>query len=536
LIVHGLRTWWIGAVGTTLLTVHVTPVALALGAAGGIIAAVICIVVSLRTVARLSPRALLTAQSLDVPVAADPRRARRNQLAAAALAALGVLLMLLGFLMRSAQAGAFFGAGAALLVAFLMLLSGWLRARDARPIAGRGTWAVSRLGFRSAAFRPGRSVLSAALIAAAAFIIVSVDAFRRGGGDFSGDPKSGTGGYVLMARAEIPVLHDPDVPSGREALLIQALELANARFTRFRVRQGQDASCLNLFRPTNPTIVAPEAGFAEANRFTFAASLAESDAERANPWLLLNRRFEDGSVPVIADATSLQYVLHAGIGDTFSIDTGSGQPLILRFVGSLKDSVMQGELIVSEEQFVRIFPVQQGYRMFLIEDGSVRNADQARALAATVERELQPFGVDAITTVDRLDEFHRVENTYLSTFQALGGLGLLLGTIGLATVMFRNVLERRRELALLRAVGYNARNVTTMILAEAGFLLGAGVLAGALCAAIAIAPAWLGRGGTVPGAGLIGLLVAVVAAGLFSSLVATRAALRGRMLDALRAE
>jgi hypothetical protein len=282
--------------------------------------------------------------------------------------------------------------------------------------------------------------------------------------------------------------------------------------------------------------VAPEAGFAEANRFTFAASLAESDAERANPWLLLNRRFEDGSVPAIADATSLQYVLHAGIDDTFSIDTGSGQPLILRFVGSLKDSVMQGELIVSEEQFVRLFPVQQGYRMFLIEDGSVRNAEQARALAATVERELQPFGVDAITTVDRLDEFHRVENTYLSTFQALGGLGLLLGTIGLATVMFRNVLERRRELALLRAVGYNARNVTTMILAEAGFLLGAGVLAGALCAAIAIAPAWLGRGGTVPGAGLIGLLVAVVAAGLFSSLVATRAALRGRMLDALRAE
>ena len=64
-----------------------------------------------------------------------------------------------------------------------------------------------------------------------------------------------------------------------------------------------------------------------------------------------------------------------------------------------------------------------------------------------------------------------MENTYLSTFQALGGLGLLLGTIGLATVMFRNVLERRRELGLLRAVGYDRSRMTVMIVAEAVFVL-----------------------------------------------------------------
>jgi hypothetical protein len=535
-IVHGLRTWWVGAVGTTLLNVHATPLSLLLGAAGGVIAAVLCIVISLRAVARLSPRALLTAQSLDAVVTVDDGRARRNKWIASAFAAIGLLLMILGFVMRSAQAGAFFGAGASLLIAFLTFLSGWLRARDARMIGGGGTWAVSRLGFRSAAFRPGRSVLSAALIASAAFIIVSVDAFRRGGGEFSGDPKTGSGGYAVLARAELPVLHDPNTPAGREALLIQAPESGGARFTRFRLRQGQDASCLNLFRPTNPTIIAPEPGFIEANRFTFAASLAETDAERANPWTLLNRRSDDGTVPVIADATSLQYVLHASVGDTFSIDTGAGQPLVLRFVGALKDSVLQGELIASEEQFIRMFPTQQGYRLFLIEDPSVRSAESARNLADTVERELQPFGVDAVTTGDRLEEFHRVENTYLSTFQALGGLGLLLGTVGLATVMFRNVLERRRELALLRAVGFKAGNVSTMILAEAVFLLGAGLLAGAVCAAIAIAPAWLGRGGTLPGSGLALLLAGVVVAGLLSSFVATRAALSGRMLDSLRAE
>ena len=120
-----------------------------------------------------------------------------------------------------------------------------------------------------------------------------------------------------------------------------------------------------------------------------------------------------------------------------------------------------------------------------------------------------------MSTVERLDAFHRVENTYLSTFQALGGLGLLLGTIGLATVMFRNVLERRRELALLRAVGYDARHITVMIGAETLFLLLSGLAAGAGCA--------IDRGGARPGwraaaagpeSGLLVLLAAIAAAGI----------------------
>jgi ABC-type antimicrobial peptide transport system permease subunit len=534
-IVYGLGTWWIGAVGTTLLDLHVRPLSLVLGALGGCVAATLCVLVSLRAVGRLSPRALLTAQSLDEPRVPDARGARRNRLLSMCFAIAGFGLIGLGFANPPAQAGAFFGAGAALLVGALLWLAGWLRARDTRPITGRGAWAVARLGFRSAAFRPARSVLSAALIASAAFIIVSVDAFRREGGGLTSDPKSGTGGYVLFAESELPLLHNPNDPSGREALTIQAPELAQVRFTRFRVRAGEDVSCLNLYRPTNPTIVAPEAAFIESNRFTFASSMAESDAERANPWLLLRRQFADGAIPVVADATSMQYVLHVGVGDTFSIDTGE-RPLVLRFVGALGDSVLQGELVISEDAFVKQFPQQQGYRLFLIDAPSVTSVEGARTLAGVVERELQPLGFDATVTSERLAAFHQVENTYLSTFQALGGLGLLLGTVGLATVMFRNVLERRRELGLLRAVGYDTRRMTIMILAEAAFVLGTGMAAGAGCAAIAIAPAWLGRGGALPGAGLMLLLAAVGVAGVLSSAIATRAALGGRILEALRAE
>jgi hypothetical protein len=533
IIMYGLRTWWVGAVGTSMLRLHVSAMPLAIGAAGGIAAAGVCVALSLRSVARLSPRRLLTTQTIETDGASV--KPWRSQMLAWVCVTAGVLMLVAGFLFHAAQAGMFFGAGTALLCASLFKMSAALRSRDTSPLTGSGAWPLWRLGFRSAATRPSRSVLSAALIAAAVFIIVSVDAFRRGDAAI-GDRHSGTGGFALIAQSEVPLLSTPNDAAGREALVVNAPEFSRVHFTRFRLRPGEDASCLNLYRPSAPTLIAPEAEFAASGRFAFATSLAATDAERANPWLLLTRSLPGGEVPAIADATSLQYVLHASVGDTFAMDIGRDQPLVLRFVAALRDSVLQGELIISETQFTRLFPAQQGYRLFLIDDPATTDRAHADALAGTLERELAPFGFDAVSTIERLASFHRVENTYLSTFQALGALGLLLGTIGLSAIMFRNVLERRRELALLRAVGYDARAVRIVIIGEAALLLGAGLAAGLVCAALAIAPAWLGRGGSVPGPGLLLLLITIAIAGLLSSAIATRAALGGRILEALRAE
>jgi hypothetical protein len=60
----GLRTWWVDAVGTTSLTLHVTAVSLAAGAVGGVVAAVGCIWWTLRTLDRISERSLLAGRSI----------------------------------------------------------------------------------------------------------------------------------------------------------------------------------------------------------------------------------------------------------------------------------------------------------------------------------------------------------------------------------------------------------------------------------------------------------------------------------------
>ena len=227
----------------------------------------------------------------------------------------------------------------------------------------------------------------------------------------------------------------------------------------------------------------------------------------------------------------MTYVLHLGLGEEMVIRRG-GQDIRLRIVAALRDSIFQGELLMSEANFLRLFPEQEGYRFLLVE-----SSPPDGELAAEIENGLTDFGADAAGTAERLAQFHRVENTYLSTFQTLGGLGLLLGTVGLATVLLRNVLERRRELALLAAVGYRRRHVLLMTIAESLVLLAGGLLIGALTAAVAIAPAAAARGGRVPlTSGAVLLLFAVFLTGVLSTLVAVRTATRAPVLSALRSE
>jgi ABC-type lipoprotein release transport system permease subunit len=536
LMMLGLRTWWVDAVGTTLLTLHVSPVSLAYGFAGGIITAVGCIVVTLRGLRMVSPRSLLAGSLERKKGKFEIRNSKFEILSLLAIVftLLGILLLSLAGVKVIGQVAGFFGAGTSLLIALLCFQSLWLRRDRRRLIERSGLWPVSKLGLRNATTRPGRSVLCVALIASATFVIVAVDAFRRDSPRNLTDKRSGGGGFPLMAESLLPIAHDPNSEAGREALNISAdtsPSLRDVHIERFRVRIGDDASCLNLYQPASPTILAPTADFVASGRFSFQESLAANDQEKHNPWLLLDRELEDGVVPVIADANSMTYVLHLKVGDEFILNRNGGRSR-LRLVAALSDSIFQSELLISEKNFLRLFPDEEGYRFFLIDAEPALSSDVARSL----EDRLSDFGFDVTSTNERLASFHRVENTYLSTFQALGGLGLILGTLGLAAVLMRNALERRKELALLRAVGYDRSDFRFMILAENASLLISGLMTGTVCALLAIAPAFVSRGGHLPFGNIVLLLMVVLVTGFLASLIATRAALRSPLLSALRSE
>jgi ABC-type lipoprotein release transport system permease subunit len=551
LLVAGLRTWWSGAVGTTGITLHVSPRSLAIGAIATIATAVGCIRWTLRGLARISERSLLSGNvavdalvapaTLAVPTRdsrgreAPPRAVPASPARRAGLAfgTLGSALVAASMSHVIEPAAGFFGAGAALLVACLCLIGHHLRRRDRPLIEGQGWWAMTRLGARSVSNRPGRSVLAVGVIASATFVLVSVAAFRREPPSAS-DRHSGLGGYPLLVNLLLPLTHDPNGSEAREALGIASIK--EVSIEPFRVLPGDDTSCLNLYEPRNPRVLGASQHFIDEGRFRFDGSLASNDAERANPWRLLNRVFADSGpsrvIPVVGDANSTTYVLHKKLGEDIVIHRGDGD-VRLRLVATLSDSVFQSELVMSSANFEQLFPSEAGYRFLLVDTPERQAAEVLTAIASSAG----DVGADAVATLQRLEEFHRVENTYLSTFQALGGLGVIVGTLGLSAVLMRNVLERRRELALLGAVGFRRADVFLIVLAEHVLLLGWGLGVGSLCALVAVAPVLFGRVAVWSVISSSGSLLAVVlCAGLLSSAIATRAALGTDLLGALRSE
>ena len=435
-----------------------------------------------------------------------------------------------------ARAGTFFSGGAAMLTAILAGGWAWLR-RPERHGVGPGPLAIAKLGGRNTSRNPTRSLLTAAVLASAAFLLVAVESFRRSPeADFL-KSTGGSGGFSLLAQTDLPIYQDPSAPEGR-AEMLDALEkrwlkqsqspqqvqqkladaksaLESATIIPLRRQAGDDASCLNLYQPGRPRIVGVPPALIARGGFQFAGS----EGSKENPWRLLDALRDDGAIPAIGEANTVQWMLKSSLGGTIAVRDEQGREVKLRIVALLQDSVFQGELLVADSAFHALFPRQEGFTELLI-DSNGHDAG-VRELLSTAYSDR---GIAIANARDKLQGYLQVENTYLSTFQILGGFGLLLGTFGLAVVLLRNLWERRREFALLRAVGYRRRDLGTLVLAENAALVLFGLCAGVGSALIAVAPQAV-AGGT-PWAHLAGLLCLVLAAGLAAGLFGLRATVR----------
>ncbi|MGQ0633349.1 MAG: FtsX-like permease family protein [Planctomycetaceae bacterium] len=539
LIVHGLKTWWIGAIGTRFLSVHVLPGSLAIGAAIAVIIGLAAVWWGMRSIWRVSPRGLLAGET-TVPLS-DANRAQRRRRAlrvAQSAAGLGVLATLLVALRVVPAAEAFAGfnwptivfflTGLSLLAAGLAALAARLDSDRSTLVSGSGFSGLSRLGARNAARNRNRSLLSAGLIACATFLIVAIAAGHRNPAGEAPEKNSGNGGFTLVAESAVPVVYDLNSPAGRAKLGLDDDEAtrrlqAVRQVVAFAVNPGENASCLNIYQTTQPTVLGVPQEMLDRGGFRFVG------ADRDNPWNVLSEVDANGAIPVLGDMNTLQYSLHVGPGATLEIRDEFQQPVKVRIAGMLDGSVFQGVLLMGEKHFQRLFPSRAGARYFLID---VPPAD-ARQVADLLESKLPGF--DAEHVVDRLAGFLAVQNTYLSTFQALGGLGLVLGTIGLATVMLRNVIERRAELALLRAVGFRESGLAWLVLCENSLLLAWGVFSGTVAALVAMLPHLVSTEANVPWWSVALLLATVFVVGTAAALAAVRGAIRTPVVATLRA-
>jgi len=557
-MLRGLSTVWRDAVGTSNLSFHAEPATLVIGAFAAVVVAGVTVWLAVRRQASQPARELLAEES---KVQSPKSRVQSPNVAMAILGALGAIA-LIGWAVgtgNSANADAFFGGGALLLIAGLAFASVYLSRLAATAGGEAPRFSLSDLGVRNCARRRTRSLSTLGLLACGSFLIASIGVFRLDAVKGAEKRSSGTGGFALIGETTLPVVHDLNAQKGRESFGLDDKSLGGVQVVPLRVRDGDDASCLNLNRAQKPRLlgVKPEL-LSEREAFAFAKTAKGLPKEK--PWMLLkgplapslssadggeggpavagaregqpDRPPDETIVPAIGDANSIQWAMGRKVGDTLDYTDDRGRAFKIRLVGAVANSILQGNLLIDEEEFLKRFPSEDGYRMFLIDAPS----KDVPEVSATLTRALRDAGLELTPTARRLEMFNAVQNTYLGTFQILGGLGLLLGSVGLGVVVLRNVLERRSELAVLMAVGFRARALKWLVMSEHGALLVFGLGIGVLAALVAVLPAVLSPGSEVPYLSLALTLLGVLLSGALWTWLATLAALRGELLKALRNE
>jgi len=505
-ILRFLEGIWAG--GTTF-AFAAPPLTIGVGLAAFLLLSLLALWLAIRRLARRALSIRLAAQAEEV--VGTPGRPR-----GAVALAVGLALVAAGALAGSGRVlpaqGAFFLAGFALLGAGLAVIRILLGAHRTTVLPGAAE--LGRLNLRT---RPARSLTVTGLIATAVFMVLSVAAFRKQVGDNWRERGAGTGGFVFWVETTAPQNPARDALGERFELFAGAAKDLGA-IVPLRAGAGDNANCFNLNAVARPRLLAvdparlPAGGvFSPRGPGGGGWEVLQAGAGGAEP------------LPAFVDENTLLWALQRRVGDVIDYTDENGRSFGVRIAGVLRDSIFQGYLIVDEAAFLARFPSHPGPTVFLVDA-------PATADLAAVQGRLRSAAADAggrvETTRDLLVAFHRIENTYLAIFNVLGTLGVILGSLGLAIVVARNLRERRGEFAVLAAIGLPPDVLGRMVRAEFGWLVTRGVVLGAAASALATAPVLpdLPAGPTV--ALVVGLLGGILGLNYLSGWLVFRAALR----------
>ncbi len=501
LMIFGLQTWWLPAIGTPFMELHASPWSLLIGVLISLAVVMISIRLTVHKLGRASTVSLLAGGTDFVDETTTDRAKTRKR------GYLPLLFSLIGIGIGIWVGHPIFRllcVALAVISIGWVLFDRWLKSQNVPKQLSRARFAI-----RNAARQPGRSTTCVTTISIACCIIVAVGANRH-----DAPPKTE---YAFVAESALPLHHRLNTPDGRFELGFSesASELLSAsEIIPFRVLPGEDVSCLNLYQPQKPQIL----GASDAMLDEF-------------PWRKLKREVSKiGRALAIGDEKSLRWILHHDPNEDFLIQDAFGKVLRLE-LETVENSLFQSQLIISESNFTKYFPSQSGYQFFLIKTPPTLREETAQIL----EKTLGDYGFDLTSAAARLASYRAVENTYISTFQSLGGLGVLLGTFGLALVFFRNIIERRRELATLRAFGFQRQLLSRMLFVESCFLLAIGMFIG-IVAGLASILASQGHLPSFPWFSLTITLLFIFGFGIIANAVAVAMALRSPLLSTLKSE
>ncbi|HET6399054.1 MAG TPA: FtsX-like permease family protein, partial [Candidatus Thermoplasmatota archaeon] len=405
-------------------------------------------------------------------------------------------------------------------------------ARQAGALLAR-VRAVRPIARAAVAYPLHRKLRTGMTLAMFSVVLLSIGFFSIFGALFQVDPARQTGGFEVAGRTTLDVgsldMHDAGLlPPG---LVRQRLRLADFETERPGFLTVQGGRTGNYGDVTHHVYGFEEA-FADRGGFRLmlkdGAYATDADAYRAvleEPGLVIvsytystNARNED---------------LAFGVGDTLEMHLGDAvRPY--RIVG-VQEQYYYGGIFLPRGEVVSLFPDTRDLYLFDLAPG----ADAAEA-ALLLERNHRSAGLDAEDTEAEVLERQKSFRQVMGAMKLYLGLGLIVGVLSLGIVTSRNVLERRQEIGMLRALGCSRAAIRALFFIEVTVTILAGAVVGLVCAVLVTFALWysvirgLGYPYTVPWAEILLLVAASYVVALLAALAPIGRSAKVAPAEALR--
>ncbi len=529
-LLAAINSVWNDIVRTPMLDVSIRPMTLFTGALSGFEISMLSIYIVSYFNLKKTAIGLINSNSQSI----QKQRNRKNTMS--------LILMIVGWLaslglvLYSVLATVDYNPGLFLLSGGMFMMASWVftgKMISSKHKTDYESFGLVSLAFKNASRNKKRSLSIVMLLSLGVFVVMITGSNRKTFYGTENINQSGTGGYSLWAETTVALTSDLNTAEGKEKTgLGNDTILNNIGFAQFLSLKGDDASCLNLNHVEKPGIIGVNPGIFDKRR-SFSFETLKASVDKEHPWLELNTTYADNVIPAFADQTVITWGIMKKIGDTLTYINEKGSTLYLVLAGGLKASVFQGNILISEQHFKKNFPSVSGSKLVMV-DAPI---EKQKAVQEFLNNNFPDYGIEISKTNERLNEFNSVTNTYLSVFMILGGLGLIIGSIGIGIILYRNLIDRKQEMALLKALGFSRQYIFKLIFIENLFLIIIGITIGLAASFIGILPSLITAKFHIPDVFFVFLLLIIIFTNaLFWIYLPIKKALKEDLITSLRNE
>jgi len=363
----------------------------------------------------------------------------------------------------------------------VVLVNGDLLVRGVRWLAGpHGARSpVVRVGTSYPARQPGRTAVSLTIFSLVVFtMIATAGAGSTLQGSLDASVAAQSGGYTFFGYSQVPM---PDLWSEIEAnstlapLFVNAVPLVLGTVAVNVSGYAQNPYVDTLYA-ASPT-AAPSANFYDTNGYSFEATLGGVSAATAFQELATNASVAivDESYANLANSFSVGGSNHPklSVGQTIAVATASHpHPAVLTVVGILAQTLVGGVWVNPTTATSLGYANDTGYLLTVAPGASAATAAQ------DAKRAFFPAGLVLYNLRDILATSISTTEGFIGLLEIFVGLGLGVGIAAMGIFALRAVVERRREIGMLRATGFTRGMVLRALFLEYSYVTLLGIAIG----------------------------------------------------------